>query len=80
METEFLAAATDRSDVTVPKAMKPLLKKEYVVGKCLRAMVRGRAMCVVNWYTKLQNVLFKILPDSILTKTWLGMLKHPEVK
>lgn len=78
VETEFLAAATDRPDVTVPKAMKPLLTKEYVVKKCLGAIKRGRTMCVINWYTKLQHVLFKILPDSMLTKTWLGMLRHPE--
>lgn len=77
VETEFLGKA-ESSGVTVPKATKPLLRVESVVSKCIGKMKRGKAMCVTNWYTKLQHVLFKILPDSILTKLWIGMLKHPE--
>ena len=80
VETDFLEKATDNSDVTMPKAMKPLLKTERVVAKCIRAMVKGRAMCVTNWYTKLQHILFKLLPDPILSKIWLGMLKSPDKK
>ncbi len=80
VETDFLDKATDNPTVTMPKAMKPLLKTERVVAKCIRAMVRGRAMCVTNWYTKLQHLLFKVLPDPILSKIWLGMLRHPEGK
>jgi hypothetical protein len=38
-------------------------------------------MYVTNWYTKLQHLLFKLVPDKLLTKTWLGMLrKNPEKK
>ena len=37
-------------------------------------------MCVTNWYTKLQHLLFKLLPDPILTGLWLGMLKKNEGK
>jgi short-subunit dehydrogenase len=62
----------------MPKKTKPLLKVERVVAKCIRAMVKGRRMCVTNWYTKMQHVMFKMLPDSILSRLWLGMLKHPE--
>ena len=80
VETDFLGKATNNPNVTMPKAMKPLLKTDKVVAKCISAMVKGRAMCVTNWYTKLQHLLFKILPDSLLTKTWLGMLQHPEEK
>ena len=78
VETDFIEKATSQKDVTAPKAMKPMLKTEKVVAKCIRAMVKGKSMCVVNWYTKLQHVLFKILPDSILSKIWLGMLASPE--
>ena len=77
VETEFLGKAKANGK-THPRAMKPTLKCEAVVAKCIKAMKRGRAMCVVNWYTKMQHVLFKILPDFILTKLWLGMLEHPE--
>ena len=73
VETEFLGKATAR-DVTMPKSMKPMLCCESVVKKCVRASVKGRAMCVTNWYTKLQHLLFKLLPDPILTRMWLGML------
>lgn len=78
VETDFLDIASAGSSVTMPKATKPLLKKEKAVKKCIRAMVKGKTMCVTNWYTKLQHVLFKMLPDSILSRLWLGMLKHPE--
>ena len=54
--------------------MKPLLNCERVVKKCIKASVKGKAMCVTNWYTKLQHLLFKLVPDSILTRLWLGML------
>ena len=80
VETEFLGKATDRNDVTVPKSMKPLLSVEAVVGKCIKSMKRGRAMCVTNWYTKLQHLLFKAVPDCLLSKTWCKMVVHPENK
>ena len=80
VHTEFLGKATDNKGVTVPKSTKPLLSVEKVVSKCLRASVKGKAMCVTNWYTKLQHFLFKAMPDSLLTKAWLGMLIHPEEK
>ena len=80
VETEFLGIATKNPDVTVPKAMKPLLKTEKVVAKCIKAMVKGRAMCVTNWYTKMQHMLFKLTPDPMLSKIWTKMLVHPEAK
>ena len=76
VDTEFLGKSKESDTVVCPKDFKPLLKTEYVVKKCIRAMVKGRAMCVVNWYTKMQHVLFKLVPDTILTRLWLGMLKN----
>ena len=73
VETEFLGKSVANGNMH-PKSMKPLLKCEDVVRRCIKASAKGRAMCVTNWYTKLQHVLFKILPDCILTKLWLGML------
>lgn len=77
VETEFLGKA-QANGKTHPKSMKPLLACEKVVAKCIRSMKRGRTMCVTNWYTKLQHLLFKLLPDPILTRLWLGMLEHPK--
>ena len=74
VETEFLEKA-EKPGVPVPKEYKPLLKCDKVVAGCIKAMEKGKVMYVTNWYTKLQHLLFKILPDFILTKIWLGTLK-----
>ena len=73
VDTEFLGKSLANGK-THPTSMKPLLKCEDVVRRCIKASLKGRAMCVTNWYTKLQHVMFKLLPDRILTKAWLGML------
>ena len=82
VHTEFLGKAIAKDNITRPRddAMKPLLKCDKVVRGCIKAAVRGRAMYVTNWYTKLQHLLFKILPDPILTHLWLGMLEKKEGK
>ena len=80
VETEFIGKATAGKGITRPRdgAMKPMLNSKKVVGGCIRAAEKGRAMYVTNWYTKLQHLLFKILPDPILTHLWLGMLEKGE--
>ena len=78
VETPFLPKSLDAPGAYVPKKMKPLLKVERVASGCVKASIKGKAMYVTNWYTKLQHLLFKILPDPILTKLWLGMLKKNE--
>jgi short-subunit dehydrogenase len=80
VETEFLGKSTADSAVTRPKAMKPMLKCSDVVAKCIKASCRGKTLCVTNWYTKLQHLMFKALPDVLLTKTWMGMLTKPEAE
>ena len=77
VETEFLGKSLANGNKH-PKSMKPLLKCETVVKKCVKASIKGRAMFVTGWYTKLQHVLFKLVPDCILTKLWLGMLTEGE--
>lgn len=76
VHTEFIGKATSNSEVTMPKpkALRPLLKCEKVVDGALRAMDKGRKMYVVGKFTKMQHVLFKLLPDGILSRAWLGML------
>ena len=77
VETEFIGKATADTKVTAPKKTKPLLSSKKVVAGCVRASIKGRAMYVTNWYTKMQHVLFKLVPDFILTRLWLGLVKHP---
>lgn len=77
VHTEFLGKATEKKGVTRPRdnAMKPLLRCDKVVRGCIKAADKGKVMYVTNWYTKLQHLLFKIVPDPILTHLWLGMLE-----
>lgn len=78
VDTDFLPLSKSIPGATVPKQMKPLLKTETVVRGCVKASIKGRAMYVTNWYTKLQHMLFKLTPDCLLSKAWLGMLtKNP---
>ena len=77
VHTEFLGKARSKPGITRPKesAMKPMLNCADVVKRCIKASDKGRVMYVTNWYTKLQHLLFKIIPDPILTYLWLGMLE-----
>ena len=77
VDTEFLGLATKQPQAKGPKdsAMKPLLRVEDVVAKAIRDARRGRVMSVTNWYTKLQHLLFKLVPDCLLTRAWLKMQK-----
>ena len=75
VETPFLPKSLDAPGAYVPKKMSPLLDVDRVSEGCVRASIKGKTMYVTNWYTKLQRVLFKLLPDPILTRMWLGMLK-----
>ncbi len=74
VQTDFFDVAIDDGSVTRPKSMKPMLDASKVARGCLRAAKKGKAMYVTNWYTKLQHLMFKLLPDPILTRMWLGML------
>ena len=80
VDTDFLPKSVAKKGVTKPKAdaMKPLLRCDDVVRRCIKASDKGRAMYVTNWYTKLQHLLFKIVPDPILTHMWLGMVEKGE--
>lgn len=79
VDTAFLPKSLEAPGAYVPKKMKPLLNVTDVVRGCVKASVKGKTMYVTNWYTKLQHLLFKLVPDKLLTKTWLGMLKkNPE--
>ena len=80
VHTEFLGKATADSTVTRPKEsfFKPLLECKKVVAGCMRAADKGKLLYVTNWYTKMQHLLFKILPDCILTGIWLKNIEYGE--
>ena len=80
VHTEFIDKASERADVTMPKstAFHPLLNCESAVRGCIRAAERGKSMYVTGWFTKMQHMLYKLLPDSILSRAWLTMLRFPK--
>ena len=73
VETDFLDKSVANGN-THPKKIKPVLNCEKVVKGCLKASIKGKAMFVTGKYTKFQHVLFKLVPDCILSRIWLGML------
>lgn len=75
VKTEFIDKATT-GERTEPKGFSPLLDCERVVRGCVKAARRGRAMYVVGLYTKLQHLLYKLLPSSLLSRIWCGMLNR----
>lgn len=80
VDTAFLQKSLDAPGAYVPKKMSPVLNVERVVRGCIRASVKGRKMYVTGKYTKFQHVLFKTLPDSILSRIWLGMLRKNDTE
>lgn len=75
VDTAFLPKSLDAPGAYVPKKFAPVLNVSRVVRGCVKASIKGKRMYVTGWYTKMQHVLFKLLPDCILSKIWLGMLK-----
>ncbi len=82
VHTEFIDKATENKDVTMPKkgAFRPLLDCERVVKKCLRALDKGKKLYVTGKFTKMQHILYKMVPDGLLTRAWLKMLSAPSDK
>lgn len=78
VETEFFYHTKDERVQYVPKAYKPMAKPEQVVAKGLRDVRRGKPLSVYGTYNKLQHVAAKILPQSIMMRLWLGMLKKTD--
>ena len=73
VETDFLDKSVANGN-THPKKIKPVLNCEKVVRGCIKASIKGKAMFVTGKYTKFQHVLFKLVPDCILSRIWIGML------
>ncbi len=68
--TEFFDVAETVEGAPYPKNPKPMLSCQRVVAYALRRARRGKTLAVTNWYTKMQHLLFKLLPDRLLTILW----------
>lgn len=74
VQTDFFARAENEKSAG-PRKKKPMLSVEYVVGCAMRAMRKRKILCTCNWYTKMQHLFSKILPNRLLIAMWLKMLK-----
>lgn len=74
VRTEFFARA-ESGKSSGPRVKKPMLSVEYVVAKAMRAMRKGRLLCTCNWYTKLQHLFSKILPNRWMIRAWQSMCR-----
>ena len=72
VQTGFFSRAENEKSAG-PKEKKPMLSVEYVVGRAMRAMKKGKLLCTCNWFTKLQHLFSKILPNRLLIRLWLRM-------
>jgi len=75
VHTEFIDKATAEGGKTQPdpKKLRPLLNCEKVVTKALRAMDKGKAVFRTGIFTKLQHILYKLVPTALLSRSWLMM-------
>lgn len=74
VKTEFFDRAENERSAG-PRKKKPLLTVEYAVSCAMKAMKRRKILCTCNWFTKMQHLFSKILPNCIPIAIWRGMLK-----
>ena len=74
VKTEFFDRAENEKSAG-PKSKKPMLTVEYAVACAMRAMKKRKILCTCNWFTKMQHLFSKILPNRLLIAMWLGMNK-----
>ncbi len=73
VNTEFVSVA-EKEEGARPKKIYPLLEVRKVVKKAIKDAKRGKTLSVTNWFAKFQHLSYKLLPDCILSKIWVGML------
>ena len=74
VKTDFFDRAENEKS-RGPKNKKPMLDCDYVVRCAMRAMKKRKILCTCNWYTKMQHLFHKILPNRLMIAMWLGMNK-----
>ena len=75
VHTEFIGKAKSGGGKTQPdpKKLKPLLNCEKIVRKALSAMDKGKTVYRTGLFTKMQHLLYKLLPSCFLSNGWLMM-------
>lgn len=76
VNTAFLGKSLDAPGAYVPKKFSPVLDPSKIVKGCVKASIKGKKMYVTGKYTKMQHILYKFMPNTLLSKIWLRMLKR----
>lgn len=71
VRTEFFQVARDTKNPNTCQNFKPMYEAEAVTAKALRDSRRGKDMSVLGLHVKWLRFLSKILPHSLVMKTWL---------
>lgn len=73
VRTEFFQVAQDTKNPTTCTNFKPLYEPEDVVKKALADSRRGKDMSVLGFHVQWLRFLSKLLPHSIVMRSWLKM-------
>ncbi len=75
VKTEFFNHAYQTSEDAVTYYNK-VFTAEEVVKDALKALKKGKDVCVPSWQNKLQVLGVKLLPTKFVIKTWMRQQKH----
>ena len=75
VKTEFFNHAYQTSEDAVTYYNK-VFTAEEVVKDALKALKKGKDVCVPSWQNKLQVLGVKLLPTKLVIKVWMKQQKH----
>ena len=78
VRTEFFGHTNDTNVRYSPKKYSPMTEAKDVVKRALMHAKRNKALSIYGWFTKMQHILGKLLPHSLIMAMWKGMLKENE--
>ncbi|MBE6686929.1 MAG: SDR family NAD(P)-dependent oxidoreductase [Ruminococcaceae bacterium] len=78
VRTEFFDHTNDDNVRYSPKKYSPMVEATDVVRRALRDVKKNKALSIYGAFTKMQHILAKILPHSLIMRIWKGMLKENE--
>ncbi|MBR6514101.1 MAG: SDR family NAD(P)-dependent oxidoreductase [Clostridia bacterium] len=76
VRTEFFDHTNSSNVRYSPKKYTPMTEPHDVVRVALKHAKRNKPLSIYGWFTKLQHVLGKLLPHSLIMCMWKGMLKE----
>lgn len=73
VRTEFFDVAKDTKNPDTCRNFKPLYEPADVIKKALKDSRKGKDMSVLGLHVKLLRLMSKLLPHSLVMKTWMNI-------